>query len=119
MELRAVLELLRSTSDVPLRIQADSQYVIKVFTEWLPSWRMRGMRTSGKKAVENQDLILEIDDLLKQRDVEWEWVRGHVGHSLNERADSLARFAAERSKQLRDTGSVTARADDPPRQRAV
>lgn len=116
MELMAVRELLQSVRDGPLTIQADSQYVIKVFTEWLPGWRQRGMKTSSRKPVENADLILEIDQLLAGRDVDWQWIPGHAGHELNEEADSLARHAAERAKVLFESGSLPSAESDPPRQ---
>ena len=112
----AVRELLRSIDDNPLLIQADSQYVIGVFTEWLPVWRGRGMKTSSRKPVENVDLILEIDDLLSERDVEWQWVKGHVGHALNEAADSLARHGAERARTMIEAGFLPTSESDPPRQ---
>lgn len=115
MELMAVEELLRSVSEHELTIQADSQYVINVFTEWLPGWRRRGMRTSSGKPAENQDIIMRISDLLDDRKVTWEWVRGHVGHDLNERADALAFHAAQRAKVLVETGAVPSAASDPPR----
>jgi ribonuclease HI len=116
MELRAVKELLLAVPSSSLLVQCDSQYVINVFTQWLPDWRQRGMRTSSRKPVENQDLIIAIDELLQAHDVTWEWVRGHVGHPLNERADTLARFAAERAKKLIETGSVSEPSpSDPPR----
>ncbi len=94
MELTAVLELLRAHPEEPLLIQADSTYVINVFTEWLPQWRERNMRTGAGKPVKNQDLIEQIDKLLAGRDIKWEWVRGHSGHALNETADRLAGHGA-------------------------
>ena len=111
----AVRQLLQSTGDEPVLIQADSQYVIKIFTIWLPGWRSNGMRTSGRKPVENRDLILEIDELLSVREVEWEWVRAHVGHLLNERADSLARHGSERARSMIETGHLAPPGSDPPR----
>lgn len=115
MELTAVRQLLTTVTDEPLIIQTDSQYAKNIFTEWLEGWKRRGMRTSGRKPVENQDLIVEIDTLLQQRDVTWEWVRGHDGHELNELADDLARFAAARAKQYNESGSVPTSTEDPPR----
>ena len=98
MELRAVLELLRSVpAEEALLVQSDSAYVIGVFTEWLPRWRDNGFRNASKKPVENRDLIEEIDRLLQGRSVEWEKVPAHAGHPLNERADSLANAAARRA----------------------
>ena len=85
-----MLELLRSHPRGRLLIQADSTYMIDVFTERLPQWRKRNMRIASGEPAKNQDLIEEIDRLLTGRDIEWQWVRGHSGHALNERADQLA-----------------------------
>lgn len=115
MELMALLELLKSIPDEQLLVQADSQYVINIFTEWLPGWKARGMRTSSRKPVENQDLIMAIDDLMQSRRIEWEWIRGHAGHALNEKADALARFGAERARTLAQTGQLPTRQVEPPR----
>jgi ribonuclease HI len=89
MELQAVLEALKAL-DGPLLIQTDSKYVRDTFTEWLAIWKAKGIL--HKK--ENTDLILEIDRLRQGRGVKWEWVRGHAGHPLNEKADALATAAA-------------------------
>ena len=97
MELRSVLELLRSVPSGPLLVQSDSAYVIGVFTRWLEEWRSNGYRNSSKKPVENRDLIEDIDALLRGRDVKWEKVPAHAGHQLNERADALANVAARRA----------------------
>jgi ribonuclease HI len=43
--------------------------------------------------VKNVDLWQDLYDALKDHDVEWHWVKGHAGHSENERADALARSA--------------------------
>ena len=111
----AVLELLRSHPAQPLLVLSDSQYVINVFTKWLQGWRDRGMRTVKRRRVENLDLIEQISTLLDGTDIEWEWVRGHDGHPLNERADRLARFGAERSRVLAQTGDIPPASADPPR----
>jgi ribonuclease HI len=108
MELRAVLELLRFVDPAEtLTIQADSEYAVNIFTVWLPGWRERGMRTSAGKPVKNADLIDAIDLLLQGRDVRFEWVRGHAGHVLNERADAIANAAAELAASEVDEASET------------
>lgn len=115
MELMAVSELLASTTDDALTIYTDSQYVINIFTEWLPAWKRRGMRTGRGKPIENEDIILSIEGKLQSRSVLWEWVRGHSGHALNEAADTLARFAAERAKYFEEHGVLPNASHDPPR----
>jgi ribonuclease HI len=104
MELRAVYELLGAYSaDTPLLIQADSMYVINIFTKWLRGWRARGWQTAAKKPVLNREAIELIAERLEGRDIRWEHVKGHSGHPLNERVDTLARTAAER---IRDGARV-------------
>ena len=97
MELRAVIELLESVpASEPLVILVDSQYVIDIFTQWLPGWRQKGMRNSRGMPVKNQDLIERVDALLSDRQVEFQWVRGHDGQGLNEEADQLANGEARK-----------------------
>jgi ribonuclease HI len=43
----------------------------------------------------NLELIQEIDEAIKGRRYRFEWVKGHIGHVLNEAADVRARGAAE------------------------
>ena len=95
-ELTAVLELLRATARTgeDLLVQADSQYVINSVTKWMKGWKRRGWRKADGRPVLNDDLMKEIDRELAGRDVRFEWVRGHVGHPLNEAADDRARAAA-------------------------
>ncbi|WFR84693.1 ribonuclease HI family protein [Arthrobacter sp. Y-9] len=96
-ELMAVLDLLRSTahrSDEPLKILCDSQYVINCLTKWMPGWKRKGWRKADGKPVLNVDLLKELDAALKGRNVAFEWVKGHAGHSLNEAADDRARAVA-------------------------
>ena len=95
-ELMAVLDLLRATEklDASLRILCDSQYVINSVTKWMPGWKRRGWKKSDGKPVQNRDLLEQIDAALAGRKVSFEWVRGHSGHDLNERADDYARAVA-------------------------
>ena len=75
MELRAVFEMLGAFPPAtPLLIQADSMYVINIFTKWLPGWRARGWLTAAKKPVLNREAIELIAERLAGRDVRWEHV---------------------------------------------
>ncbi len=95
MELRALHEALAATDPTqPLLIQADSQYVINIFTKWIDGWRRRGWVNSERKPVANREAIEQTAALLAGRDVRWEYVRGHAGHPLNELVDLHARAAA-------------------------
>lgn len=92
MEMQAVIEALRALkkkSDVTL--YTDSKYVMQGITEWMAGWKAKGWKTAAKKPVKNQDLWQEIDALVQEHNVRFEWVKGHAGHPDNERADELAR----------------------------
>lgn len=99
-ELTAVLELLRATADAglggePLHVLADSQYAINTVTKWRHGWKKRGWQKADKKPIKNLEVVKALDEAMQGRTVTFEWVRGHAGHPLNERADDLARGAAE------------------------
>lgn len=93
----AVLDLLHATADqpdTPLVILCDSQYVINSVTQWMPGWKRRGWRKSDGKPVLNRELLELLDEAMTGRNVNFEWVKGHAGHPLNEAADERARAAA-------------------------
>jgi len=96
-ELKAVLELFRATAHVDddLHILCDSQYVINSVTKWMPGWKAKGWRKGDGKPVMNLDLLKEIDEAITGRRYRFEWVKGHIGHVLNEAADTRARAVAE------------------------
>ncbi|MFE6967331.1 RNase H family protein [Agromyces sp. NPDC057679] len=96
-ELTAVLELFRATAhlDDELLVQCDSQYVINSVTKWMPGWKRKGWRKADGKPVMNVEILKEIDAELVGRRYRFEWVKGHVGHPMNEAADQRARAAAE------------------------
>ena len=96
-ELTAILRLLEATAQTgeELHILADSQYAINVVSKWRLGWKKRGWTKADKKPIKNLELIQEIDRAMEGRRVTFEWVKGHAGHHMNERADDLARGCAE------------------------
>ena len=91
MEMTAVIRALESLPQGSrVRLYTDSQYVQKGMTEWIAAWKRRGWRTADRKPVKNEDLWKRLDELARDRRVEWHWVKGHAGHPGNERADALA-----------------------------
>ena len=96
-ELTAILRLLEATAETgeELHILADSQYAINVVSKWRLGWKKRGWTKADKKPIKNLELIQEIDRAMEGRRVTFEWVKGHAGHRMNERADNLARACAE------------------------
>ncbi|KJV69188.1 ribonuclease HI [Candidatus Neoehrlichia procyonis] len=92
MELVAViqaLKILECYSNVQL--YTDSIYVKNGITLWIHKWKINGWKTANKLPVKNLDLWLELDKLTLLHDVNWYWVRAHVGNKYNEEVDMLAR----------------------------
>ena len=104
-ELKAVLDLFEATASRPeakLRVYCDSQYVINSLTKWMPGWKKKGWKKSDGKPVLNRNLLEALDAALTGRDYEFIWVKGHAGHELNEKADSLANGAARAYQEGRE-----------------
>ena len=97
MELRSVLDALDGIPDgEAVLVTSDSRYVIDALTRWIQGWRRKGWRTSTGGAVLNRDLIEAIAAREESLRVRYAWVRGHVGHPVNEICDALASAAARR-----------------------
>jgi ribonuclease HI len=84
---------------------SDSQYVVNACTKgWAKRWRTNNwMRTKTESAI-NADLWEQMLELLDQRQVKFEWVKGHAGDPLNERCDQLANSTARKSGLPTDPG---------------
>ncbi len=104
----AALEFILTTGQTtPLVLLTDSEYVKNGITKWIKGWKQKDWKTSTGKPVLNQDLWEELDDAhIKvnrqlKKNLEWQYVRGHVGNVGNERADAIARaFSQGRQPQL-------------------
>jgi ribonuclease HI len=95
MELTAAIKGLEALKR-PCRVvlSTDSRYVMDGLTKWLPGWLRNGWKTAAKQPVKNADLWQELVAAAAPHRIRWEWVKGHAGHSENERADKLASDAA-------------------------
>lgn len=104
MELLAAitgLEALKEPCDVTL--YSDSKYLVDAVTlGWAEKWRAKGWRKSDGKPALNADLWARLLKQLSVHKTRLVWVRGHNGHSYNERCDGLAVAAAEGVGLLRD-----------------
>ncbi|MDA7825888.1 ribonuclease HI [Porticoccaceae bacterium] len=91
MELMAVIQGLSALQRAcEVTVTSDSTYVLKGIQEWMPNWKKRGWRTASKKPVKNVDLWQQLDQLVELHTIDWQWVKGHSGHTENEIADQLA-----------------------------
>jgi len=91
MELSGVLYGLKEVVSGPVTVYSDSEYVVKIFSEWLSKWKQSPKKLLYKK---NLDLIYAIEsEIARVGDVSFKWVRGHSGIEWNEVADYYANKA--------------------------
>jgi ribonuclease HI len=111
MELTAAirgLEALKRPCHVELF--TDSLYLKKGVTQWLPGWIARGWRRKDGE-LQNEDLWRRLAQLIEIHDVHWDWVKGHAGHTWNERADQLATAAIRAQKGGKGTAASAEKPD--------
>lgn len=95
MELMGVITGLEAIKNEgqEINIYSDSKYVIDpIEKKWLIGWQKKDFK--DKK---NPDLWKRLIPLLKKHKVTFHWVRGHAGHTENERCDELAVAACTNS----------------------
>ena len=91
MELTAIIQGLAALKrPCAVVIYTDSQYVKNGMEKWIHGCKKNGWKTASKQPVKNEDLWQQLDRLAAQHQIQWQWVRGHAGHTENERADALA-----------------------------
>jgi len=96
MEMTAAIKgLAQLNRSCEVVLTTDSQYLRKGITEWIVNWKKRGWKTASKQPVKNVDLWKQLDQLVKDHNVTWHWVKGHSGHPENEKADELANKGIE------------------------
>ncbi len=95
-ELLPVIHALENCpTGVPITICTDSKYVQDGCMKWLEGWKSKGWRKSDGKPIKNIALWIKIDGLIIEKTPKVVWVPAHKGVSLNEKADGLARDAAD------------------------
>ncbi|MBN2257182.1 MAG: ribonuclease HI [Anaerolineaceae bacterium] len=93
MELLAALKALGGIPEaLTVAIYTDSEYLRLGITEWLPEWKANNWKRKGGR-LKNKDLWQQLDAAIHGRKVEWHWLKGHAGNTLNERVDRMARVA--------------------------
>ena len=111
MELRAAIAALELLSEpCAVELHSDSKYLVQaVHDKWLHGWIRRGWMTSDKKPVKNQDLWLLLIAVMAPHQIDWRWVKGHAGHTENERCDVLANIAVAGKNLMEDHGFAAVR----------
>ena len=82
MELQAIIEALYFAQGPTYVINTDSEVTMKCA-------KLEYRRNS------NKDLWLEYEKARNNREINWNWIKAHIGNSLNEYVDRLAREEAE------------------------
>lgn len=94
MELMAVINAISTCKLIGAKeicINTDSQYVKNGITTWIFNWKKNGWRTASKDPVKNQELWQELDSLVTEENIIWNWVKGHAGIEYNELCDSMVK----------------------------
>ena len=104
MELMAAIVGLEAlTVPCEVTLYSDSQYLVRAFNKnWIENWIKKGWKNSKKDPVKNRELWERLLEAAKPHRIEWNWVKGHAGHELNERCDTLATTAADGEELLDD-----------------
>ena len=76
-----------------IKIYTDSLYLKDGITNWISNWEKNNWKTSDKKNVKNVDLWKKLKELVKSKQIEWRWIKGHSNDPLNDLADKLAKEA--------------------------
>ncbi len=96
MELTAAAAALEAlTKPCTVVLHTDSEYLRNGITRWHTGWVRRNWRNAAGDPVANMDLWRRVLDAAKPHQIDWQWVKGHSGNPMNDRADVLATRARE------------------------
>jgi ribonuclease HI len=92
MEGFAIIAALKDAKKTPCEIHTDSEFWIKVITEWSISWEKNGWKKKSGE-IKNLDIVKEVCPLYRASKAKLVWVRGHNNNPGNELADVWANDA--------------------------
>ncbi len=106
MEIIAVIKGLENLNEpCKITLHCDSQYVVRAMNEgWVTRWRSKGWMRNRKEPAKNVDLWKRLLPLLEKHDVEFVWVKAHVGIDENERCDQLVAEGRKQPNLSEDNG---------------
>lgn len=100
MELMAAIAALESQpAGAKIVLHTDSTYVKDGLTKWIINWKRNGWKNAAKEPVKNKDLWIRLEAAASSHKVDWRWVKGHSGHTENDRADALARLGCDENRR--------------------
>ena len=89
-ELFAIYQSLVECPFIEIDLYTDSKYSINCLTVWYKTWEINGWKTSKGEDVLHQNLIRNIIQILRNKDVKFYHVKGHSGNKYNDLCDKLA-----------------------------
>jgi len=110
MELMAVIVALEALKyeDCRVKVYTDSSYVVDAVAKgWLFDWERKAF-----KKKKNPDLWKRFLKIYRKHQVTFNWIKGHAGHPLNERCDTLAVAASQQFDLLEDEGYLQSEQGD-------
>jgi ribonuclease HI len=92
MEITAVIVALESLKKrCKVTLYSDSKYLVDSINKgWVEKWKKQNWWRTKKEKALNIDLWKRLLLLIDKHDVNFVWVKGHVGNVKNERCDKLA-----------------------------
>lgn len=107
MEIKAAIEALKAVKDhkkYDIVLHSDSRLLVDAINKgWIEKWKAKSWMRSGKEKVLNPELWAELYELIQRHNVEFVWVKSHVGIPENERCDQLSKAAAASDDLATDT----------------
>jgi len=95
MEVVAAVEALRS---IPVKsnvnLYSDSELLIHGMLFHVGRWQEQGWRNSRGIPLQHQELWRQLLALNNHMNINWQWIRGHRQHPMQNHADELAYQAA-------------------------
>ena len=109
-ELQRLSHLIPKHLNLPVILHSDSKYLTDAFNEnWLGRWKKNNWKTGMGKPVSNRDLWEELLLLAEQRNITWQWVKGHGGNTGNYSNDLCDQIATDEARMAKKETEVAAR----------
>jgi ribonuclease HI len=108
MELTAACQaLMLLSSGAAITLHSDSDMLIQGMKYLTKKWMSQGWRNRRGQPLKYQELWTQLLDLDRNLKIRWCWIRGHNGHPIQQRADSIAfSQAAARRNALLEVASA-------------
>ncbi len=92
MEMMGVISALQALNEPCIvELYSDSKYVLDALQKgWAKSWQKKGWKKSDGKPALNSDLWSVLLELCETHKLNFHWIKGHAGHPMNERCDTIA-----------------------------